>query len=148
MSLYGHPLAGLYWQLHCEKAIFACGFTRVQGWECLYKHKEDKLFLSVYVDDFKMVGDNRARASMWTKLQKHLLLEEPVPVSQNTYLGCGQYECKISEEMLAQKQEAWNTLYGIPKARAVSSSQLSEQTGQYPEWGGGKGLLTRQNQKE
>ena len=30
------------------------GFEKVKGWECLYVHREDQLFLSVYVDDFKL----------------------------------------------------------------------------------------------
>ena len=51
-NLYGHPLAGLYWEKHCHRAITACGFLPVQGWECLYKHQQKKLYLSVYVDDF------------------------------------------------------------------------------------------------
>ena len=33
------------------------GFERVPGWECLYVNKSKKLFLSIYVDDFKMAGD-------------------------------------------------------------------------------------------
>ncbi len=48
-NLYGHPLAGLFWEKHCNKAIQACGFTPVQGWEC---HHQLKVLLSVYVDDF------------------------------------------------------------------------------------------------
>ena len=45
LNLYGHPLAGLYWEKHCKKALLECGFETVTGWECLYKHTEDKLFL-------------------------------------------------------------------------------------------------------
>ena len=107
----------------------------MQGWECLYKHTADKLFLSVYVDDFKMVGNNLKRASMWKKLQEHLLLETPVPVSENTYLGCGQYACHISDALIAEKKEAWDTLYNVPHSKAVSSSELGAMTRQYTEWG-------------
>ena len=35
-NLYGHPLAGLYWFLHCEEVVKKLGFVRVSGWECLY----------------------------------------------------------------------------------------------------------------
>ena len=90
LNLYGHPLAGLYWEQHCHKAITKCGFTRVKGWECLYKHHEQQLFLSVYVDDFKMCGKERNLAPMWTKLGKYLDLEPPTPLHGNVYLGCGQ----------------------------------------------------------
>ena len=56
LSLYGHPLAGLYWEKHCRKHILACGFQPVKGWECLFVHPQDHLLLSIYVDDFKMAG--------------------------------------------------------------------------------------------
>ena len=42
-NLYGHPLAGLYWEQHCHRAILACGFKPIQGWECMYKHAESKI---------------------------------------------------------------------------------------------------------
>ena len=54
--MYGHPLAGLYWERHCTQALTDLGFEKVKGWECLYEHPEERLFLSVYVDDFKMAG--------------------------------------------------------------------------------------------
>ena len=47
LNLYGHPLAGLYWEKHCRSAILQCGFEPVKGWECLYKHYKEQLFLSV-----------------------------------------------------------------------------------------------------
>ena len=34
-NLYGHPLAGLFWEKYCHKAIISCGFKPVQGWECM-----------------------------------------------------------------------------------------------------------------
>ena len=55
-NLYGHPLAGLIWEKHCQKAILKAGFEKIPGWECLYVHRKQKLFLSVYVDDFRMAG--------------------------------------------------------------------------------------------
>ena len=54
VNLYGHAKAGLYWEEHCHGAIKRCGFEKVDDWECLFKHYEKQLFLSVYVDDFKM----------------------------------------------------------------------------------------------
>ena len=51
-ALYGHPLAGLYWEKHCQSALYKAGLKPVKSWECLYVHYEKQLFLSVYVDDF------------------------------------------------------------------------------------------------
>ena len=32
LNLYGHPLAGLIWELHCEKIVRTLGFQRVPSW--------------------------------------------------------------------------------------------------------------------
>ena len=90
LSLYGHPLAGLYWEKHCHKHVKSCGFENIPGWECLFVNKEKKLFLSIYVDDFKMAGKSCNIAPMWEKLKKSIELEEPVPLEENVYLGCAQ----------------------------------------------------------
>ena len=92
INLYGHPLAGLLWEKHCQKIFFQEGFEKVPSWECLYVHRREKLFLSIYVDDFKMAGKAKAVDKMWITLGKKLDLEPAVPVGQNTYLGCGQEE--------------------------------------------------------
>ena len=56
LALYGHPLAGLYWENHCQNALKKCGFEPVPAWECLHFNRAKGLFLSVYVDDLKMIG--------------------------------------------------------------------------------------------
>ncbi len=33
-NLYGHPLAGLYWEPHCRKALFSIGFKSKDGSAC------------------------------------------------------------------------------------------------------------------
>ena len=80
-------MAGLLWEKHCEKALFSFGFEKVKGWECLYVHQERQLFLSIYVDDFKMAGNKNNLKSMWKQLTTKLDLEEPVPLNGNVYLG-------------------------------------------------------------
>ena len=39
-----------------EKALMELGWEKVPNWECLFVHRKQKLFLSVYVDDIKMAG--------------------------------------------------------------------------------------------
>jgi len=56
LNLYGHPLAGLYRERHCAKALMNLGVVKVKSWECLYAHYSEKLCVSIYVDDFLMVG--------------------------------------------------------------------------------------------
>ena len=67
-NLYGHPLAGLLWDKASERWITKQGFKKVQGWECLYYHSEEQLFLGVYVDDFHMAGNKKNMSKMWDRL--------------------------------------------------------------------------------
>ena len=101
LNLYGHPLAGLFWEQHCSKAILSCGFEPVAGWECLYKHKKEQLFRSVYVDDFKMAGKAANLSKMWKRLGELLDLDIPTAFRENVYLGCGQHDIKPPKQMLA-----------------------------------------------
>ena len=49
----------------------------VPNWECLFVHRKQGLFLSVYVDGIKMAGRQQNMAPMWKKLMKHVDLDEP-----------------------------------------------------------------------
>ena len=111
LNLYGHPLAGLYWEKHCKEALFKCGFEPVRGWECLYKHPKEKLFLSVYVDDFKMAGKAEALEPMWKRIGKLLDLEPPTPLTSNVYLGCGQNDTHMLDVSLANKIDLYDKLF-------------------------------------
>ena len=35
LNLYGHPLVGLYWEIHTSDVLIDNGFEKVPGWECL-----------------------------------------------------------------------------------------------------------------
>ena len=54
MALEGHPRAGKFWEEYCRATLLQRGWELVEGWECLYFHRKLMLFLSIYVDDFKM----------------------------------------------------------------------------------------------
>ena len=111
LNLYGHPLAGLFWEQHCSKAILKCGFEAVTGWECLYKHNKEQLFLSVYVDDFKMAGNKKNLSNMWKRLGELLDIDTPTAFRENVYLGCGQQDIKPPTAMLADKQALYKNLH-------------------------------------
>ena len=46
-NLYGHPFAGLLWERQFEKVLLERGWEKVPNWECLFVHREKRLFLSV-----------------------------------------------------------------------------------------------------
>ena len=54
--MYGHPDAGTFWETHCDKAVRDAGLAPTANWPSCYFHAKLKLFLVVYVDDFKMPG--------------------------------------------------------------------------------------------
>ena len=111
LNLYGHPLAGLHWEKHCQKAIFAAGFVKVQGHECLHVHREKQLFLSVYVDDFKMAGKTSNLSTMWETLGKKIFLDPPVPLQSNVYLGSSQTPVEVPLKDLQQKFDTWKGFF-------------------------------------
>ena len=92
-AVYGHPDSGGYWEDHCDTHIKAHGFVPVPGWWSCYTHKTLDVFLTVYVDDFKMSGKRNDVKEAWklistksTLIDKGIALEEPGPVDR--YLGC------------------------------------------------------------
>ena len=70
-NLYGHPLAGLLRERQFEKITLKHGWEKIPNWECLFVHREQGLFLSVYVGDIKLAGKNQNLDPMW-KLAKIL----------------------------------------------------------------------------
>ena len=78
------------------------GWKKVPNWECLFVHRRQKLFLSVYVDDIKMAGKKQNLAPMWKKLVKDVDIEEPTSFLDHVYLGCTQRECKPNEKNFGQ----------------------------------------------
>ena len=109
-NLYGHPLAGLLWERHLEEALLKMKWEKLPGWECLYIHREQKLFLSVYVDDFKMVGKLENIPKMWKTMRKEVDLEPETELSDNVYLGCNQRLTKPDQHSLHEKNELFKKL--------------------------------------
>ena len=122
LNLYGHPLAGLYWEKHCEKVILEAGFEKVTGWECLYVHRSEQLFLSVYVDDFKLAGNKANIPKMWRKLKEKLDLEPPTPFHDSVYLGCGQEDFHPTENAVAAQWTAFADIFRSADKTSVASS--------------------------
>ena len=74
---------------------------KVPHWECLFVHRKQKLFFSVYVDDIKMAGKKRNIAPMWKKVMKDVDLNE-TSFLDHVYLGCTQRECKPNDTIIEQ----------------------------------------------
>ena len=99
-NLYGHPLAGLLWEKQFEKILLTYGWEKVSNCECLFVHRENGLFFSVYVDDIKLAGTKQNIDSMWKVLNKEVDLGEPTSFLDHVYLSCTQRQCQISKDMV------------------------------------------------
>ena len=73
LALYGHPDAGGFWERHCEKAVSEVGFTFLPDWPSVFFHKDLKLMLVIYVDDFKLAGprESLAKGRRASSLRNH-----------------------------------------------------------------------------
>ena len=76
-NLYVHLLAGLLWERQLEKVLLKYGWEMVANWECFFVQCEKGLFISVYVDDIKLVGKKQNIDPMWKVLNKVVDLGEP-----------------------------------------------------------------------
>ena len=91
-ALYGHPDAGTFWENHCHKALVRSGFESIDrsSWPSCYINPKLNLYLSVYVDDFKMSGDPANLVKGWQLIRDedvgNLILEDPK--LSNLYMGC------------------------------------------------------------
>ena len=93
-NLYGHPLAGLFWERQFEKVLLENGWEKHPNWECLFDNKKKGFFLSVHVDDIKMAGMKQNLDPMRKMLMKEVDLGEPTSFLDHVYLGCTQRACK------------------------------------------------------
>ena len=86
LALYGHPDAGGYWERHCAAHLRSVGFQDIPDWRSCFWHPRYKVYLTVYVDDFKMAGPKRSMASAWADIRKGVKTGDPEPAG--FYLGC------------------------------------------------------------
>ena len=99
--LYGHPAAGRIWEKHLDQVIneesytvttttqttVVCKWAAVPGYPNSWTLTRPGLpvtFLTVYVDDFLLVGHELE--SIWASLRRRIDLSDPAPVAR--VLGC------------------------------------------------------------
>ena len=99
-NLHGHPLAGLLWERQFDKILLKYGWEKVSKWECLFVHREKRLFLSVYVDDMKLAGKKQNINPIWKVFNKEVDLGESTSFLDHVYLGGTQRQCEISKDVV------------------------------------------------
>ena len=58
------------------------------------------LFLSVYLEDIKLVGKKQNNDPMWNVLIKQVDFGEPTSFFDHVYLGCSQRACNMSKDFV------------------------------------------------
>ncbi len=130
LSLYGHPDSGGYWERHCERHLLSQGFVRTSPWRSCFFHKLLKLFLVVYVDDFKLAGPAANLAKGWDLVRSKgkdtagIEMDDPTPVGR--YLGC---EHRLGERTITWHGKDPTAMMGIetPDDPGAASRAAQEQ---------------------
>ena len=86
LALYGHPDSGGFWERRCEKHLHSVGFEDIPAWRSCFWHPRLKLFLVVYVDDFKLSGPKANLSEGWSLIRSGITTDEPA--GHGLYLGC------------------------------------------------------------
>ena len=82
-----------------HKILLKYGSEKVSNWECLFVHREKRLFLSVHVDDIKLAGKKQNINPMWYVLNKEVDLGEPTSfLDHEKTVGCTQRQCEINKD--------------------------------------------------
>ena len=83
-------------------------------------HYDKRLFLSAYVDGYKMAGRAENIGPMWAAMKAAGLgLEPSLPLSKNVYLGCGQKDAETDRALISQKFECFQRIcLGGPSGKA------------------------------
>eukprot|EP00973_Karenia_brevis_P063101 8773110-Karenia_brevis.AAC.1 len=84
-ALYGHPESGGHWEKYLTKALVMGGGAPVQNHPSSFWFAQQRVVLTVYVDDLLMSGPSGAHDALWASTRKHVKLEDPEPLDR--FLG-------------------------------------------------------------
>ena len=141
LALYGHPLSGAYWERHCTAKLKEAGFEPIPTWESCFLHRELRLVLSVYVDDFKLAGPTQNMKEGWRRIRSVIKMDEPTPLGK--YLGCGHV---LESRVLAEWADVFETHSVLLKGASYSSETgetVTEREGRPSRRDGRPSLATR-----
>ena len=76
-ALYGHPESGGHWEDHLTKAIEKIGGKASTTHPSSSWFPEDRMLLTVYVDDLLLSGPRENHHKVWARIGKAINIEEP-----------------------------------------------------------------------
>ena len=83
-----------------EKVLLKYGWEKVPNCECLFFNREQRLFLSVYVDEIEMAGKKQNISPTLNVLMKDVDLGEPTSFFDHVQLCCTRRECRMSKDIV------------------------------------------------
>lgn len=86
MALYDHPGLGSAWERHCTDKLRSIGFEPSHTCESRCTHRNIRLNLSVYVDDFNVTGLDVDLRKAWSLVRGVIGMDEAT--SLGAHVGC------------------------------------------------------------
>ena len=105
-ALYSHPESGGHWERHLQSSLLQCGARPVRNHPSSFWFAEEKLLLTVYVDDLLMSGPSHQHDKVGVRIMKVVKLDPPEPL--DVFLGC---KCGL------QRSSPATALSALKKAR-------------------------------
>ena len=110
-------MTGLLWERQFEKILLQ------HGWEKVSVHRQQGLFLSVYVDDIELSGKKQNIDPMWKLLDKEVDLGEPTSFLCHVYLGCTQRQCEISKDIVDNQRAMFESRISAGRTEKLQCSE-------------------------
>ena len=120
--LDGHPLAGLLWERQIEKVLLKHG-GKSSKLVMLICQPRTGIFLSVHVDDIKLVRTKQHINPTWKVLMKDVDLEEATSFLDHVDLGCTQREGQISKDIVDNYKICLNPEFLLVPWKSYQSSR-------------------------
>ena len=107
-NLYGHPLAGLLWERQFEKVLLKIRLGKFPN-ENVYSLNEKKYYSCLWSWTTKKLAGKISVKPTWKILMQDVDLGEPTSFLHNVYWWCTQRECKISNEIVANYRDVFES---------------------------------------
>ena len=72
-------------------------------------HRQQGLYVSVYVDDITMAGKKDNLEPVWIRLMKHVDLEKSTSLLGQVFLACTQSECKPNGNLVDEDRNVFES---------------------------------------
>ena len=125
-NVYGHPLARSKWDRNLEELRLQIGKTFKFGNACTSIEKTN-YFLSVNVDDIKMLGRRESLAPRWARFRKKIEPGDPTSPVNQLSLGCTQRATSRRRDDQVEKRNVSENYSG----KCARKSSKKEQQSQY-----------------